>query len=129
VCSLHKAWKSIVFCWVPGHLLLTNSEAADADDEEVTLPVPLFLMMFYHWSKTSGQIYRHTSCVLQNILHGCSSVTLCLCSLCGVHLTIFHFIVKCPQYGEAHLLFGTRSAKSLEMSMCRILTFLNSLVN
>jgi hypothetical protein len=118
-------------------MLLTESEAADADDEEVTLPVPLFLMMFYHWGKTSGQIYRHTSCVLQNILHRCSSpptkmdvccmVTLCLCSLCGVHLTIFHVIVKCPQCGEAHLLFGMHSAKSLEMSVCSILTFLNSL--
>ena len=94
------------------------------------------LMMFYHWGKTSGQIYRRTRCVLQNIPHGCSSpptkmdiccmVTLCLCSLCGVHLTIFHVIVKCPQYGEARLLFGTHSAKSLEMSACSILTFLNS---
>ena len=116
-------------------MLLTDSEAADADDVEVTLP--LFLMMFYHWGKTSGQIYRRTSCVLQNILHRCSSpptkmdvccmVTLCPSSLYGVHLAIFHVIMKCPQCGEAHLLFGTHSAKSLEISVCSILTFLNSL--
>lgn len=43
-------------------MLLTDIEAAVAGDEEVTLPVPL-LMMFYHWGKTSGQIYRRTSCV------------------------------------------------------------------
>jgi len=118
-------------------MLLTDSEAADADDKEVTLHVPLFLMTFYHWGKTSGQIYMRTSCVLQDVLHRCNSpptkmdicctVTLCLCSLCAVHATIFHVIVKCPQCGEARLLFGTRSAKSLEMSVCSILTFLNCL--
>lgn len=136
VYNLHKAWKAIVFCWVPGHVVLIDSEAGDADDEMVTLPIPLFLMMFYRWRKTSGQICRRAICVLRNILHRCSSpptkmdiccvVTSCLCSLCGVHLTIFHVIVKCPQCGEAHLLLGTHSAKSLEMSIGSILT-LNSL--
>jgi hypothetical protein len=115
-------------------MLLTNSEAADAVDEEVTLPMPLFLMMFYHWGKTSGQIYRHTSCVLKNVLHRCTSpppkldiccmVTSCFCSLYGVHLTVLRVIVKCPHCGEACLLFVTHRAKIIKnecMQYCDIL--------